>query len=199
MENEYSPESLAKLAKLAKLAIQRGIEYDNTSEIDQNKPLDSLNSQPLELNEKNMNSCPANDEKNIAENTYPERLTIGNDKSDLEIKPDKKMIIEWLQTKADNQNVTKKNPEALDQEEDESSVFGDVDVSFVRVYSEILEESFILYGDGTVTFDSGVEYTEEEWRRLVGLSHNELRAVHNTKEVFPESKVIERRYHGNRV
>lgn len=97
-------------------------------------------------------------------------------------------------TQSNGENIELKSNRKVTKQVTKTSDLNDSDIFpgwQVRIYSTILKETFTLYENGTLIFDSGVEYNESEWRMLIGLSHNELRAVHNTKSVFPKSKVTE--------
>jgi hypothetical protein len=54
-------------------------------------------------------------------------------------------------------------------------------------YSKKIGKSFELKYDGAIMFEDGIKYTVQEWRRLVGLSSIELRAIHWCKDIFKGS------------
>lgn len=69
-----------------------------------------------------------------------------------------------------------------------------INVFPARIKSKALNETFVLYENGDVIFEeTNIKYTESEWKKLEGLSAKELQAVHDTKLVFKESTVTERR------
>jgi hypothetical protein len=64
-------------------------------------------------------------------------------------------------------------------------------MSHAQIYSKILKESFILEKDGTIIFpETEVMYSKKEWTNLGGLTHNEIKAIHNAKTVFNEGRII---------
>ena len=59
----------------------------------------------------------------------------------------------------------------------------------VKIYSKILDESFVLMPNGTAVFETGATYTKEEWKLLKNRKPEEIKKIHLVKTEVKTSKV----------